>query len=331
VFTTGMTGYVETITDPSLAGHLVAMTYPVIGNYGVNREDCQSDKVQIKGLIVKEIADFPNNFRCQETLEEYLTSENIIVITGIDTRALTKIIRTKGAMNGMITTAEDFNFEARADEIRAYKAPSYIDACTCKEKQVYGEGKTLIALMNYGMKKSLLDPLLSRGATVTVYPADTPAKEVLQDNPDGIILSNGPGNPKECATQIAEVKELLTSRKPLLGISLGHQLVALAMGGDTKKLAFGHHGANQPVKDLTSGRTFITTQNHSYAVVKDSMPETIAKLSHINVNDGTVEGLHYCDFPAVTVQFYPDAKSGKIGTGHLYDEFFALMEGNCNA
>lgn len=331
VFTTGMVGYLETMTDPSNSGHIVAFTYPVIGNYGINRSDCQSDKVQVKGLIIKEAADFPNNFRCEETLEEYLLSENVIAITGIDTRALTKIIRTKGAMNGMITTDENFDFDARIEEIRAYKVPSTVTECSTSKKETFGEGDLHVALMDYGMKKNLLAPLLNRGAKVTVYPADTKAEEVLADAPNGIVLSNGPGNPKDCTSQIAEVKALLEAKLPLLGISLGHQLVSLAMGGDTEKLPFGHRGANQPVKDFASGRTFITTQNHGYVVAKDSLDESVAEISHVNVNDGTVEGLRYKAYPAVTVQFHPDAKPGNKDTGYLYDEFFAMMEGKCNA
>ncbi|MBE7009857.1 MAG: carbamoyl phosphate synthase small subunit [Ruminococcaceae bacterium] len=331
VFTTGMVGYLETMTDPSCSGLIVAMTYPVIGNYGVNREDCQSDKVQVRGLIMKEVSDFPSNFRCQETLEEYLISENVIAITGIDTRALTKIIRNKGAINGMITTDENFDFEEHAEKIRSYKVASTVDSCSATEQTTYGEGSLHVALMDYGMKKNLLAPLLARGAKVTVYPASTPAEAVLADNPDGILLSNGPGNPTACTQQIAEVKALIESKKPLLGISLGHQLAALAMGGQTEKLPFGHRGANQPVKDFASGRTFITTQNHGYVVTKGSLAEDVAELTHVNVNDGTVEGLRYKNYPAVTVQFHPEAKPGTKDTGYLYDEFFAMMEGKCNA
>ena len=331
VFTTGMTGYLETITDPSYAGQIVAMTYPIIGNYGVNREDCLSPKAQVRGLIVKEAADFPNNFRSKETFEDYLISENVVAICGIDTRALTKMIRTNGAINGIITTDENFCFESRAEEIRSYKVGNHLAACTAKEVKTYGEGKYSIALLDYGMTKDIMDPLFARDAKVTVYPAGTKAEELLSANPDAVVLSNGPGNPADCTEQIEEIKKIIVAKKPVCGIGLGHQLFALAMGGRTEKLAFGHRGANQPVKDLTSGRTYVTTQNHGYAVTAGSLPESVAVVSHENLNDKTVEALRYTAYPALTAQFLPDIKSGVKDTGYMFDEFFTLLEGKCHA
>ncbi|MBE7022525.1 MAG: carbamoyl phosphate synthase small subunit, partial [Ruminococcaceae bacterium] len=271
VFTTGMTGYLETMTDPSYAGQIVTMTYPIIGNYGINREDCQSPKAQISGLIIKEAADFPNNFRSQETLTDYLVSENIIAICGIDTRALTKIIRNHGTMNGIITTDENFNYESRAEEIRAYTVGNRVAECSRLKKEVCGEGDVHVALIDYGMTKNIIEPLLARGAKVTIYPATVAADEVLGDQPDGILLSNGPGDPALCTEQIEVLKTLMAAKKPTFGIGLGHQLLALAMGGEAEKLHFGHRGANQPVRDLQSGRTYVTTQNHGYAVKADSL------------------------------------------------------------
>lgn len=331
VFTTGMVGYLETITDPAFAGQIVTMTYPIIGNYGINREDCQSDKVQVKGMIMKEAAAHPNNFRCEETLEDYLISENVIAITGIDTRALTKILRDKGSMNGMITTDEGFNFEDCAEAIAAYRVEPCAEQVSCRKSYTVGEGTPHIALMDYGMQKSLINSLTSRGAQVTVYPAATKAEEVLAAEPDGIMLSGGPGNPQDYPSLAAEVKLLLTSGKSLLGTGLGHQLAAIAVGGKTEKLKFGHRGANQPVKDLVRGFTFATAQNCGYTVTADSLNGTIAEVSHINVNDQTVEGLSYRGLPAVTVQFNPECKPGPKSMEYLLDEFVKNAGGKNNA
>ncbi|MBR5235929.1 MAG: carbamoyl phosphate synthase small subunit [Clostridia bacterium] len=331
VFTTGMTGYVETITDPTYAGQIVTMTYPIIGNYGVNREDCQSSGAQVKGLIMKECAAYPNNFRSEEDLEEFLISENVIAITGIDTRALTKMIRTHGAMNGMITTEEPFSFEEHKDAIQSYKVGFLADEVTCKEPYTVGEGNIHVAMMDYGLKKSILESLASKGVTVTVYPAKTKAEVVLAQNPDGIMLSNGPGNPEDYTEEIAEIKKLMASGKPFFGVCLGHQLAALAMGGKTEKLKFGHRGANQPVKDLKRDQTFVTVQNHGYTVVTDSLDASLAEITHINLNDQSVEGIRYKNLPAFTLQFHPDSKPGAKSSKYLFEEFISMMGGNCNA
>ncbi len=331
VFTTGMTGYLEAITDPSFSGQIVAMTYPIIGNYGVNREDCQSSCAQVKGVIMKEAATHPNNFRSKETIEEYLVSENVIAITGIDTRALTKIIRTNGAMNAMITTDEDFNFANYEAEIKAYKVPSGVEHVTCKETYSVGNGDLKVALMNYGLKRTLLESLTKRGLCVTVYPSNTPAETVLAEKPDGIVLSGGPGDPAACQNEISEIRKLMDSKTPVLGVGLGHQLAALAMGAKTEKMKFGHRGASQPVKDLSSGQTFVTLQNHGYAVVLDSLKEDIATVTHININDGSVEGIRYKEIPALSVQYDPECKPGAKSVPYLLEEFVAMMGGKNNA
>ncbi len=331
VFTTGMTGYLEAITDPAFAGQMVTMTYPLIGCYGVNREDCQSSKAQVKGLIIKDAATHPNNYRSEETLEDYLISENVIAISGIDTRALTKMIRNQGAMNGMITTDENFKFEDFEEKIKAYQVGLQVEQVTCKEKYTVGSGDISIAVMDYGLQKNMIDSLTKRGAKVTVYPASTKASAVLADNPDGIVLSGGPGNPADYSVLIEEVKQLMNSKKPLFGVGLGHQLAALSMGGKTEKLKFGHRGANQPVKDLEMDLTFATTQNCGYTVVADSLDKAVAQVSHVNVNDQTVDGIRYLQVPAVTVQYQPECKPGPKNMPYLLDEFIKAVGGKQNA
>ncbi len=331
VFSTNMTGYLESFTDPSYAGQILVMTYPVIGNYGINREDCQSNGVKVKGVVMKEAASFANNFRMEESLEDYFTSENLIAITGIDTRALTTIIRNKGTMNTMIITSDTFNFEDYAEEIKGYKVDALVSEVTCEKVYTVGEGSLNVALMDYGVKKSLIESLTKRGAKVTVYPADTKAEEVLAQNPDGIMLSGGPGNPADYQAEIQEVKKLMESKKPFFAVCLGHQLAAIAMGGKTDKLKFGHRGANQPVKDLASGQTFVTMQNHGYTVLADSLDESVAKISHININDQSVEGIRYQNLPAFSVQFNPESKPGPKSQKYLLEEFIEMMGGKNNA
>lgn len=327
VFATGMVGYQEELTDPSFAGLIVMLTYPLIGNYGTNDEDNESEQPSVKGFIIKEPASLPNNFRCQETLEHYLQKHNIITITGIDTRALTRKIRSEGTMNGMITTDENFDFEARKEEIRAYKVGKVVEQVSSKKAWTSGDGALKVALMDFGTKRSIVHSLTKRGCTVTVYPATTSAEEVLATKPDGIMLSNGPGDPMECPEQIETVKKLLASKIPLFGICLGHQLCALALGAKTEKLKFGHRGANHPVKDLSVDRTYITSQNHGFAVKADSIDPDIAEVSHINMNDGTVEGLRLMQQPAFTVQFHPEASPGPQDTEYLFDRFIEMMGG----
>ena len=326
VFSTGMVGYQEVLTDPSYAGLMVMMTYPLIGNYGINSVDNESEKPALAGFIIKEAALMPNNFRMEGNLEDYLKKNNIITITGIDTRALTRKIRSEGAMNAMITTNPDY--AKRIDEIKAYKAQIAVSELSCKEKYTVGDGEYKVALLDLGVKRSLINTFCEMGATVTVYPATTTAEEILADKPDGIVLSSGPNDPAKCEAQIETAKKLLDSGVPMMGVCLGHLIIALAAGAKTYKMKFGHRGENQPVKDLASGRTYITSQNHGYAVCADSIKDGDVKVSHININDGAVEGLCFNDKPVFTVQFIPGAVKGNHSTRYLLERFITMMGGN---
>ena len=325
VFNTGMTGYQEVLTDPSYAGQIVTMTYPLIGNYGVNDDDSESDKPQIKGFIVRELCDEPSNWRSNQTLNDYLKKYNIVGIQGIDTRALTRILREKGTMNGVISTDPDFKPEKWNAKIHAYTIVNPVDDVTTRDKIHYAGAGFKVALMDYGVKYNIIRSLRKRGCDVTVFPAQATAKEVLSINPDGIMLTNGPGDPRDCSFQIDVLKDLIRI-KPVFGICLGHQLTALAYGGDVCKLKYGHRGGNHPVKDIAKDRTYITSQNHGYAVLADRLDPEQAVVSHINMNDGTVEGVRYLDSPTFTVQFHPEASPGPMDTGYLFDEFIELME-----
>lgn len=329
VFNTGMTGYLEVLTDPSYAGQSVVMTYPLIGNYGICHEDMESEKPWADGFIVRELSRMPSNFRSQESIQSFLIRNDIPGIAGIDTRALVKILRNKGTMNGMITTREIPVTEELLDRIRRYRVTGVVARTTGKSIQVIpaeGERKYRVALMDYGTKRNIARSLTKRGCEVTIYPADTRAERVLELHPDGIMLSNGPGDPKECKGIIREVKKLFDSNVPIFAICLGHQLLALANGGDTVKMKYGHRGVNHPVKDLQSGRVYISTQNHGYMVKEDSIRPEVAELSFINVNDRTVEGLHYLGKNAFSVQFHPEACAGPRDSEFLFDEFIRMME-----
>lgn len=325
VFNTSMTGYQEVLTDPSYAGQIVTMTYPMIGNYGVNDEDNESDKSYVKGFVVRQAAENPNNYRCSKTIEEYLKNNNIVGIQGIDTRQLTVKIRSMGAINAMITTQE-VSFDSVCDKIRAYRITNPVDTVTGQEIKTYDVGgKCNVALIDLGLKKNIIRSLLKRDVNVTVYPAETDANTILNSRPDGIMLSNGPGDPTDCKVQIETIKSLINSGVPIFGICLGHQLTALAMGFKTEKLKFGHRGANHPVLDTDLGRTYITSQNHGYAVTKESVDPKLAYVSHINQNDGTVEGIRYKNKNIFTVQFHPEAAPGPMDTAYLFDEFVKVM------
>lgn len=348
VFNTSMTGYLEVLTDPSYAGQAVVMTYPLIGNYGICYEDMESTKPWVDGYIVREIARRPSNFRSEKTIEEFLKENDIPGIEGIDTRSLTKILREKGTMNGMITTHENFDLQKVIDKLKNHRSSNAVNLVTCKEKETllskdynvseldktrsglklypYKTGKFKVALLDYGSKDNIIDCLRKRGCDVTVYPASTTADEVISDNPDGIMLSNGPGDPKECVDIIKEVKKLYDSNIPIFAICLGHQLMALANGGNTRKMKYGHRGANHPVKDLKTGRVYISTQNHGYVVEERTIRDNIAEPSFINVNDKSIEGLHYLGKNIFTVQFHPEACSGPQDTEFLFDEFMQMME-----
>lgn len=327
VFTTAMTGYQETLSDPSYCGQIVTQTFPLIGNYGVNGEDYESDGSVVSGYVVREKCDEPSNFRCEGTIDGFLKKHGIVGIYDIDTRRLTRIIRETGVMNGMITT-ESFELEKALEKIKAFKPERQVPrvSCTKSEKFQAEKGKFNVVLMDYGCKYNIRKELVKRGCDVTVMPWNSTFEEVCALKPDGIMLSNGPGDPTDNPEAIDTLKKLAEKKIPTFGICLGHQLYALANGGSTVKLKYGHRGENQPVTDLDIGRTFITSQNHGYAVVNDSIKENVGRVSHINANDGTCEGVRYTNAPAFTVQFHPEACGGPQDTAYLFDEFIKLME-----
>jgi carbamoyl-phosphate synthase small subunit len=325
VFNTSMTGYLEVLTDPSYAGQAVVMTYPLIGNYGICYEDMEAIKPWHDGFIVRELSRVPSNFRSENDINSFLKANDIPGIQGVDTRALTKILREKGTMNGMITTRQVDPSEV-LEEIKAYQVKGVVKEVSCKEKQVFPGDGFKVALMDFGAKKNIARSLVARGCQVTVYPAWTTAEEIIADQPDGIMLSNGPGDPKECTEIIEELKKLFATNIPIFAICLGHQLMALANGADTEKMKYGHRGANHPVKDMKSGRVYISSQNHGYVVKEDTLDRNIAEVSFLNVNDGTVEGVHYLGKNVLTVQFHPEASPGPKDSAFLFDEFINMME-----
>jgi carbamoyl-phosphate synthase small subunit len=321
VFTTGMCGYLETLTDPSYAGQIVTQTFPLIGNYGVIPPDFEGES-RVRGYIVRECCDAPSNFRSEGTLDAFLKEKGIPGLCGVDTRRLTRILREKGVMNALLCGAvpEDLS------PIAAYRVADAVAEVTCAAPQRFpaaGDARFRVALLDYGMKRNILRELQTRGCAVTVYPAGTPAEAILAAQPDGVMLSNGPGDPADNGFQIEQIKKLLGT-VPLFGICLGHQLTALAAGGGTYKLKFGHRGVNQPVKEAGGARTYITSQNHGYAVA-DGVPG--GRISYVNANDGTCEGVDYPELRAFTVQFHPEACAGPRDTAFLFDRFTALMEG----
>ena len=328
VFNTSMTGYLEVLTDPSYARQSVMMTHPLIGNYGICREDMESVKPWPDGYIVRELSRMPSNFRSEDTIQHFLEENDIPGICGIDTRALTKILREKGTMNGMITTKEYQDLSEPIARMKEYCVTGVVKATTTKETYVLpGEGKK-VALLDLGAKRNIARSLNERGCQVTVYPADTPAEEILASNPDGIMLSNGPGDPAENVEIIREIRKLYESNVPIFAICLGHQLMALATGASTYKLKYGHRGGNHPVKDLETGRVYISSQNHGYAVDAESLDPNVAKPAFVNVNDGTNEGLKYVGKNIFTVQYHPEACPGPQDSSYLFDRFLKMMEVN---
>ena len=326
VFNTSMTGYLEVLTDPSYAGQAVVMTYPLIGNYGICHADMESGQPWPDGYIVRELSRIPSNFRSEDTIQNFLKIHDIPGISGIDTRALTKILREKGTMNGMITTTEYADLSEPIRRMKEYQVTGVVLRTTTKEKYVLeGPGKR-VALMDYGAKRNIARSLNERGCQVTVYPADTPAETVLADHPDGIMLSNGPGDPQENVQIIEEVKKLYQSDVPIFAICLGHQLMALANGIRTYKLKYGHRGGNHPVKDLETGRVYISSQNHGYVVDTSNLDPSVAVPAFVNVNDGTNEGLKYTGKNIFTVQYHPEACPGPQDSGYLFDRFMKMME-----
>jgi carbamoyl-phosphate synthase small subunit len=341
VFNTSMTGYQEILTDPSYAGEIVAMTYPQIGNYGINPEDVESGKPHLRGFVVKEACEFPSNWRSTMTLDAYLKENGIVGIQGIDTRALVRHIRDKGAQTGIISSLD---LDPESLVAKARKAPSIVGQdlvreVTCKQPYHWNEGpwdltegyqvSTLapsykVVAYDFGIKRNILRNLVNAGCDVTVVPADTPAEEVLAMNPDGVFLSNGPGDPEPIIYAQENIRRIL-GKKPVFGICLGHQLLSLALGGKTYKLKFGHRGGNQPVRQGEGHDVEITAQNHGFAVDAASMSSD-AVMTHINLNDNTVEGLTHRTLPAFSVQYHPEASPGPHDAHYLFDRFIEMME-----
>ncbi len=369
VFNTSMAGYLEVLTDPSYAGQAVCMTYPLIGNYGICKEDMESRRAWPDGLIVRELSRVSSNFRCDMTIQQFLEEQGVPGIAGIDTRALTRILREKGTMNGMITTDETYQLEEILPKLKDYTTGKVVERVTCQAEYTLAGAKELsdngpvsgssrfvredyekgirekkpgmvrelngrglkVALLDLGAKDNIARSLLARGCEVTIYPAGTKAQEIIGTNPDGIMLSNGPGDPKACTEVIGEIRKLYETDIPIFAICLGHQLMALATGADTFKMKYGHRGGNHPVKDLETGRVYISSQNHGYVVDTDKLDPQGAVPAFINVNDGTNEGLSYTNKNIFTVQFHPEACPGPQDSGELFDRFIAMMrktEGN---
>lgn len=325
VFNTGMTGYQEVLTDPSYYGQIVTMTYPLVGNYGVNVDDIESARPQVRGFVVREAAKSPSNWRNQGKLADYLERNGIIGIAGIDTRALTKRIRVHGTMKAILTTEETpveelleriQRDELRRDQVQQVTTPT-VYRCP-------GEGRRIVA-MDFGMKAGVVRSLLARDCDVTVVPATTTAEEILSWKPHGVMLSNGPGDPADYPEMIQTVSELM-DKVPMFGICLGHQLISLASGATTEKLRFGHRGANHPVKDLINDRVYITSQNHGFMVNEDSLKDTDLVLTHINQNDGSVEGVQHRSHPVFSVQYHPEARPGPDDSDYLFDRFMDMID-----
>lgn len=319
VFNTGMTGYQEVLTDPSYYGQIVTMTYPLIGNYGLNLEDAESQSPKVKGFIVREACDYPNNFRCEIKLNDYLKNNKIMALERIDTRALTKVLRSSGTMKGIITV-EELGEEYVKDKLEAYSNVDAVKNVTTEDiYTISGSGKH-VAIIDFGIKANIIRSFRHRGCKLTIFPANAEYTKILEVNPDLIFLSNGPGNPEDLPEAIENIKQLI-GKKPMVGICLGHQLLALALGGKTGKLKFGHRGCNHPVKDLEENRVYITSQNHGYYVKE--VPENV-EITHVNINDGTVEGMRHKTLPIYSVQFHPEACPGPRDVDGIFDKFLAV-------
>lgn len=334
VFNTSLTGYQEILTDPSYAGQVITLTNPEIGNYGTNKEDLESRKIFARGLVVRHLSRRYSSWRATESLSDFLTSFGIIGISEVDTRSITRHIRDKGAMRCTISTEVDANdLEASKKKLVeiAQASPQMSGAdltgeVTAQKPYQVGDGKRYkVAVMDYGIKRNILNQLANRGLDLTVYPADTSASEILSSQPSAVFLSNGPGDPAACKGILKEVEELIDSGLPIFGICLGHQLLSLALGAQTYKLKFGHRGGNQPVKDLLTGKVEITCQNHGFAVNCDSLPETL-ELTHINLNDGSVEGFRHKTRPIFGVQYHPESSPGPHDSNYLFDRFFQMID-----
>ncbi len=326
VFNTGMVGYVETFTDPSYAGQGIVMTYPLIGNYGVCLEDCESRKIWTKAVFIHNLGENESNFRSTENLDKFLKENGVPGLKGINSRKLTKVLRDSGTMKGFVTSNID-NIDEILAIINRYKIENIVDEVTTSKITTYGRTKPKqVALIDFGAKDNIINSLLKRGVGVTVYPANTKAEMILATRPDGIMLSNGPGNPEECVQEIENIKKLYKTNIPIFGICLGHQLMGLATGAKTAKLKYGHRGPNHPVKDLKNDRVYITSQNHGYYILAESLNPEVAEVSHINLNDNTVEGIRYKNKNIFTVQFHPEACPGPEDTAYLFDEFIEMLQ-----
>lgn len=327
VFTTAMTGYLETLTDPSYEGEIVIQTFPTIGNYGVIPEDFESPRPRLSAYIVRELCDEPSNFRCQGKLDDYLKAQGIPCLTGVDTRALTRVIRNAGVMNAALLTEKPENPEEICAQLKVLPFHPSIQDVTCDGVQPAKKpGIHNVVLWDFGAKANIRRELVKRGCDVDVVPYNATAEEIAALHPDGIMLSNGPGDPSDNTGVIGELKKLCDKKIPTFGICLGHQLLALANGAKTEKMKYGHRGANQPVKDMQSGRIYISSQNHGYAVVNSSLPDN-AEVRFLNVNDKTCEGIDYTNMPAFSVQFHPEACGGPHDTAFLFDRFMQIIEG----
>jgi len=347
VFNTAMTGYQEILTDPSYTRQIVTLTYPHIGNTGVNREDCEAGRIYAAGLVIRDLPLLASNFRSEQTLSDYLRAENILGIADIDTRKLTRILREKGAQAGCLMTGDTLNADEAIAQAKAFPGLAGMDLAkvvTVDRPYAWTEGewklgagytvpaqdRCHIVAYDFGVKRNILRMLAERGCRITVVPARTPAAEVLAMNPDGVFLSNGPGDPEPCDYAIAAIRELLDKKLPTFGICLGHQLMALAGGGKTLKMKFGHHGANHPVKDLESGQVLITSQNHGFAADPATLPANV-KVTHVSLFDGSLQGLAWTDRPALCFQGHPEASPGPHDVAYLFDRFIGMMEKNKNA
>ncbi len=327
VFNTSMTGYQEILTDPSYCGQIVNMTYPLIGNYGINQEDAEASRSYVRGFVVKEFCDSPSNWRSEETLDAYLNRNRIVGLAGIDTRLLTKVLRTSGVMRGLISSIpqEPQQLLQKLQEAPPLFGPELVRTVTTPESyRLAGTGPKVVVL-EFGAKANIMRSLNQLGFDVTVVPSHTTAEQILALNPAGLMLSNGPGDPTDVPEAITTVQSLL-GKIPIYGICLGHQIIGLALGGSTYKLKFGHRGANHPVKDLQTGRVYITSQNHGFAVAADSLPAEVA-VTHLNLNDQTVEGLRHRQLPIASVQYHPEAAPGPQDNYYLFRDFADMISG----
>ena len=328
VFTTAMTGYLETLTDKSYKGQAVVQTFPLIGNYGVIPEDREGEVPSVSAYIVREACEEPSNFRSQGTVDDYLKSHGIPGLKGIDTRALTRTLREKGVMNGLITDSVPADMDKALKDIADSKIVDPVELVTVPSVKEYDPEETsyTVAMIDCGIKENIVRSLVARGCKVYLFPASSSSADILAVKPDGIFISNGPGDPEDNKTTIATLQELDKTGIPTMGICLGHQLLALAHGFRTTKLKYGHRGANHPVKNLETERVYISSQNHGYAVVSDSIDSSIAAELFVNVNDGTNEGIRYKNKPVFSVQFHPEACGGPKDTDFLFDEFIKMMD-----